>query len=56
VIASVEGRVGAVAVDSLVIEVGGLGYRVYAAPAILFVLALLVYPLGQLVSTLSVLA
>ena len=34
-IASVEGRVGAVAVDSLVIEVGGLGYRVYAAPAIL---------------------
>jgi Holliday junction DNA helicase RuvA len=35
VIASVEGRVGAVAVDSLVIEVGGLGYRVYAAPAIL---------------------
>jgi holliday junction DNA helicase RuvA len=35
VIASVEGKVGAVAVDSLVIEVGGLGYRVYAAPAIL---------------------
>jgi len=35
VIASVEGRVGAVAVDSLVIEVGGLGYRVFAAPAIL---------------------
>jgi len=35
VIASVEGRVGAVAVDSLVIEVGGIGYRVYAAPAIL---------------------
>ena len=34
-IASVEGRVGAVAVDSLVVEVGGLGYRVYAAPAIL---------------------
>ena len=34
-IASVEGRVGAVAVDSLVVEVGGLGYRVFAAPAIL---------------------
>ena len=28
-IASVEGRVGAVAFDSLVIEVGGIGYRVY---------------------------
>jgi holliday junction DNA helicase RuvA len=35
VIASVEGRVGAVAVDSLVIEVGGLGYRVYAAPSVI---------------------
>jgi Holliday junction DNA helicase RuvA len=35
VIASVEGRVGAVAVDSLVVEVGGIGYRVYAAPAII---------------------
>jgi len=34
-IASVEGRVGAVAFDSLVIEVGGIGYRVFAAPAIL---------------------
>ena len=34
-IASVEGKVGAVAVDSLVIEVGGIGYRVFAAPAIL---------------------
>jgi holliday junction DNA helicase RuvA len=34
-IASVEGRVGAVAVDSLVIEVGGIGYRVYASPAII---------------------
>jgi Holliday junction DNA helicase RuvA len=33
-IASVEGRVGAVAVDSIVIEVGGIGYRVFAAPAI----------------------
>jgi Holliday junction DNA helicase RuvA len=35
VIASVEGVVGAIAGDSLVIEVGGLGYRVFAAPAIL---------------------
>jgi holliday junction DNA helicase RuvA len=35
VIASVEGRVGAVAFDSLVVEVGGIGYRVFAAPAIL---------------------
>jgi Holliday junction DNA helicase RuvA len=34
-IASVEGRVGAVAVDSLVIEVGGIGYRVFAAPSII---------------------
>jgi len=35
VIASVEGRVGAVAFDSLVIEVGGIGYQVFASPAIL---------------------
>jgi Holliday junction DNA helicase, RuvA subunit len=35
VLASVEGMVGAVASDSLVIEVGGLGYRVFAAPAVL---------------------
>ncbi len=34
-IASVEGVVGAVAADSLVIEVGGIGYRVFAAPTIL---------------------
>ena len=34
-IASVEGVVGAVAADSLVIEVGGLGYRVFASPAVL---------------------
>ena len=34
-IASVEGIVGAIAADSLVIEVGGLGYRVFAAPAVL---------------------
>jgi len=34
-IASLEGTVGAVAVDSLVIEIGGIGYRVFAAPAIL---------------------
>jgi holliday junction DNA helicase RuvA len=35
VIASVEGRVGAVTADSLVIEVGGIGYQVFASPAIL---------------------
>ncbi len=34
-IASVDGIVGAVAFDSLVIEVGGIGYRVYVAPGIL---------------------
>ncbi len=34
-LASVEGMVGAVAFDSVVIEVGGLGYRVFAAPSIL---------------------
>ena len=33
--ASVEGTVGAVTLDSVVIEVGGLGYRVFAAPAVL---------------------
>jgi Holliday junction DNA helicase RuvA len=35
VIASVEGRVGAIALDSVVLEVGGLGYRVFAAPAVI---------------------
>ncbi|MEO8468815.1 MAG: Holliday junction branch migration protein RuvA [Chloroflexota bacterium] len=34
-IASVEGTVGAISVDFLVIEVGGIGYRVYAAPSVL---------------------
>ena len=34
-IASVDGVVGAVAADSLVLEVGGIGYRVFAAPALL---------------------
>ena len=34
-IASVEGKVAAVAGDSVVVEVGGIGYRVFAAPAIL---------------------
>ncbi len=34
-IASVEGIVGAIAADSLVIEVGGIGYRVHAAPSVL---------------------
>ena len=36
-IASIEGVVGAVAADSLVLEVGGIGYRVFAAPALLSV-------------------
>jgi Holliday junction DNA helicase RuvA len=35
VIASLEGVVGAVAADSLVLEVGGVGYRVFVAPAVL---------------------
>ena len=34
-IASVDGVVGAVATDSLVIEVGGIGYRVFSVPAVL---------------------
>ncbi len=34
-IASVEGVVGAITADSVVLEVGGIGYRVFAAPAIL---------------------
>ena len=34
-IASVEGKVAAISADSLVVEVGGIGYRVFAAPAIL---------------------
>jgi Holliday junction DNA helicase RuvA len=34
-IASVEGVVAAVAAESLVLETGGLGYRVHAAPAVL---------------------
>ena len=36
-IASVDGLVGAVFADSLIIEVGGLGYRVFCAPALLSV-------------------
>jgi Holliday junction DNA helicase RuvA len=34
-IASLDGVVGSVGTDSLVIEVGGIGYRVFAAPAVL---------------------
>lgn len=34
-IASVQGEVGAITADSLVIEVGGIGYRVFAAPSVL---------------------
>ena len=36
-IASVEGTVGAIATDSLVIEVGGIGYQVYVAPSVIAV-------------------
>jgi Holliday junction DNA helicase RuvA len=39
VIASVAGTVAAVAFDSVVVEVGGIGYRVFAAPAILSIAA-----------------
>jgi Holliday junction DNA helicase RuvA len=35
VLASVEGAVGAVTPDSVVVEVGGLGYRVFAPPSVL---------------------
>jgi Holliday junction DNA helicase RuvA len=35
VIASLDGVVGAVAFDSLVIEVGGIGYRVFAPPGVI---------------------
>ena len=34
-IASVEGVVGAIIADSLVIEVGGIGYRVFTPPSVL---------------------
>ena len=34
-IASLDGVVAAVALDSLVVEVGGVGYRVFASPAVL---------------------
>ena len=34
-IASLDGVVGAIAFDSLVIEVGGIGYRVYTPPGVL---------------------
>jgi Holliday junction DNA helicase RuvA len=35
VIASLDGTVGAVFADSLILDVGGIGYRVYAAPSVL---------------------
>jgi Holliday junction DNA helicase RuvA len=35
VIASLDGVVGAVFADSMILEVGGIGYRVYAAPSVL---------------------
>ena len=34
-IASLEGAVGAVSADSVVVEVAGIGYRVFAAPSLL---------------------
>lgn len=34
-IASLDGAVASVSADSLVLEVGGIGYRVFAAPAVL---------------------
>ncbi len=34
-IASLDGMVGAVFADSLIVEVGGIGYRVFCAPAVL---------------------
>ena len=43
-IASVDGVVGAIAFDSLVIEVGGIGYRVFVAPGVLSTAA----PAGRL--------
>jgi Holliday junction DNA helicase RuvA len=35
VIASLDGLVGAVMFDALIVEVGGVGYRVYASPSVL---------------------
>jgi Holliday junction DNA helicase RuvA len=35
VIASLDGLVAAVAFDALIVEVGGVGYRVYASPSVL---------------------
>jgi Holliday junction DNA helicase RuvA len=35
VIASLDGTIGAVSADSLVVEVGGIGYRVFGAPSLL---------------------
>ena len=34
-IASVEGSVGAIAADSIVVEVAGIGYRVFVSPAVI---------------------
>ena len=38
-IASLDGVVGAIGLDSLVLEVGGVGYRVYVAPSVLAAVA-----------------
>jgi Holliday junction DNA helicase RuvA len=37
VIASVEGRVGAITADSIVLETGGIGYRIFCGPSTLVV-------------------
>ena len=38
-IASLHGQVAAVALDSLIVEVGGIGYRVFASPSVLTAVA-----------------
>jgi Holliday junction DNA helicase RuvA len=39
VIASLDGVVAAVALDSVIVEVGGVGYRVYASPSVIAAVA-----------------
>ena len=34
-IASVEGPIGSIALDSVVVEIGGIGYRVFTSPAVI---------------------
>jgi Holliday junction DNA helicase RuvA len=35
VIASLDGSVGAVSLDSIVVETGGVGYRVFVSPSVI---------------------